>query len=698
LTYWTENPTPEEVIYHFATDASDPDGDPLTYEWYVNGIRQNVTSANVNWRNPETGTHTIRVVVSDGKGGTAEDSVEISVGVAVEFVRLEMGKSAYAPGDTVKVIYELTNPGTAAADYHVEYVILDPSGEEVYNFVGTDHTISPGENQAWQSTKWAISADAAPGSYEVQARCISTGGVDEESTFFEVVSEEIEVSYTLGYDMPMSESEPVALRVRFRVKDEALFIRGIASISISKQQPEVFFRYPARPSSDPLNRVEYNYPGTKDAQYDFYVVKLIEQKQAVRFMALLEVVNELGELEEREVPFTVNIEAAFTVYATSKGIGPDGRPTPPSLNGNPLPLNQAIKGDFGDKLRLFQGCRVVMRELSGAAYAIGYESGSPDLYWELTLGPWNFQQLRDYQMEDASTTRLMVEKIGKDKGIDKTLEMLFKKVGKKASGPLGIILDVFEGSPIGNPSARAVFRLRSTVGLTIAASGDVTVRNFEGSPEIIQPDGSVLALPVGYETSLGEGGRFAAPRPYDRSDPSVRIWEGEIGPLPPPSGEETIAQALDTNGNGTLEDSEILTAIQYWISGEAVPGTGGKTISDAEMLKLIELWISGGSVSGAGVSPVPQPLRIDNIVSRTRGAVTTFEVQGSGIAGLELEVFDLAGRRLFQQRTAGNRLAFQGLDSAGRTLANGVYLYVVTARGYDGRMIRSEVKKLVVLR
>jgi hypothetical protein len=31
-------------------------------------------------------------------------------------------------------------------------------------------------------------------------------------------------------------------------------------------------------------------------------------------------------------------------------------------------------------------------------------------------------------------------------------------------------------------------------------------------------------------------------------------------------------------------------------------------------------------------------------------------------------------------------------------MANGVYLYVVTVKGWDGSIIRSEVRKLVILR
>lgn len=47
---------------------------------------------------------------------------------------------------------------------------------------------------------------------------------------------------------------------------------------------------------------------------------------------------------------------------------------------------------------------------------------------------------------------------------------------------------------------------------------------------------------------------------------------------------QSLAQALDANGNGYLDDAEVLQAVQYWVTGEPVPGTGGHVISDAEIL------------------------------------------------------------------------------------------------------------------
>ena len=61
--------------------ASDPDGDTLTYSWYVDGEYDSNTgnSPDWEWENPEAGEHTIKLVVEDGKGGRDEYSMKIKV-------------------------------------------------------------------------------------------------------------------------------------------------------------------------------------------------------------------------------------------------------------------------------------------------------------------------------------------------------------------------------------------------------------------------------------------------------------------------------------------------------------------------------------------------------------------------------------------------------------------------------------------
>jgi hypothetical protein len=184
-----------------------------------------------------------------------------------------------------------------------------------------------------------------------------------------------------------------------------------------------------------------------------------------------------------------------------------------------------------------------------------------------------------------------------------------------------------------------------------------------------------------------------------------------VPPTPPPAT-KTIEQTLDTNGNGIIDDDEIIAAIGYWVSGAAVPGTDGQTINDQEMLKLAALWTTGNPISSAGTSAaratsVPMAgavkgkaptLNVKSIKAQMLDHRVIFTVSGDGVAEMEVHVYDLSGRIVFDQATTGTTLIFRGLSSDGRPLANGVYLYTVAIKGVDGRIMMSEIKKLVILR
>jgi hypothetical protein len=63
---------------------------------------------------------------------------------------------------------------------------------------------------------------------------------------------------------------------------------------------------------------------------------------------------------------------------------------------------------------------------------------------------------------------------------------------------------------------------------------------------------------------------------------------------------------------------------------------------------------------------------------------------------VEISVFDVAGRRVFSQRSPGsvgwNRFLFAGRDDTGRALPSGVYFYQVRTTG------AAVTNKMVILR
>ena len=76
------NPTPDDTM-ECHNSSTDPDGDALTYEWYMGG---ELISRSMDWYydNPPAGSYTIELVVDDGKGGrdTSTKAITVTSGAA----------------------------------------------------------------------------------------------------------------------------------------------------------------------------------------------------------------------------------------------------------------------------------------------------------------------------------------------------------------------------------------------------------------------------------------------------------------------------------------------------------------------------------------------------------------------------------------------------------------------------------------
>lgn len=117
---------------------------------------------------------------------------------------------------------------------------------------------------------------------------------------------------------------------------------------------------------------------------------------------------------------------------------------------------------------------------------------------------------------------------------------------------------------------------------------------------------------------------------------------------------------------------------------------------------------AGGTSSGSLTSPASRAdlanriegLQLKAVEALRQPSGLTFRVEGPQIAALQVEVYNLNGEKLFDSGpVAGQTLRWDlRLASSRDRLANGVYLYVVTVRSPDGRVIRGGVRKLVILR
>ena len=215
----------------------------------------------------------------------------------------------------------------------------------------------------------------------------------------------------------------------------------------------------------------------------------------------------------------------------------------------------------------------------------------------------------------------------------------------------------------------------------------------------------------------------------------VGMDPGQVRLVPPGDldgdGQVTISDALFLanellNGCPTLSDEQRLIAdvagdaattgdkaptgkIPTCTATEADPLTGDPKfdldsvvdLTSADVAQIARLAI-GAAAAGMSVAQVEkqpvQALQVSAVQAFHSRGLLTVRVQGTGIAELSVQVFDLAGRKVLAEGARGAQLQTRLLSADGQPLANGVYLYVVTVKGVDGRTMKTEVRKLVVLR
>jgi Tol biopolymer transport system component len=111
----------------------------------------------------------------------------------------------------------------------------------------------------------------------------------------------------------------------------------------------------------------------------------------------------------------------------------------------------------------------------------------------------------------------------------------------------------------------------------------------------------------------------------------------------------------------------------------------------------------------------PQPLLTSNLATTIKNKVLDkiqvrhyaneasraigFIIDHPTIRDLKLSIFNLSGKPVYESNwLTGKTFLWRGQDSSGRRLANGVYLYVILVKTPEGRILRTEVKKLLVMR
>ncbi len=655
----------------FIADATDPDNDELTYSWTLDGVSQGASSAIVVWNEPTAGEHTIAVEVSDGQGGTDRDSLTFMVegcetpdtGSETEAARsllrphipavnsrpqqVAVGSCNAEPKIISASIAPKIRMGEATPTVTVEYDNPGSSGNGTLVFEGTGTL-----------TQWT-----EVGAFPVSLRRNGKGQ-------FQVVSwDRCAAPGTFLYRVTLVTEDGASNKVVYTYECDG-----------GPLQPRL-----SQPEKDALTEIAENWDivsklagwgGTATCiTFGFFTANPLSA--AACELVVAAAAGSAG-LEESRL-LKLARDPADPNYKTISQ--PQNGPifTVPENSGFPQSFRSLLDSMFETQANAIAVAEALLHALErgqGAnlagdeTWAARQSAAASDLSNKLAelfnqqadlmrsfRAAWENSDLPDLEVSDGDIAEAK-EKLASE-GLPSGLTNWLKQWGATTADLEAYRQELLnEGLPSNSRS------------LLDALAGDAI------------------------QSALRKGAQ------------SLKAFSGSLNdiPEPPPSGNGflSISAALDLNGNGRLDDTEIRQAIQLWILGGAVPDTGGQTISDAKIRELIQIWILGESVGAsarADAAAISQALRVRSLAwTQPTPLSRTLTVRGRNVSDTEVQVFDLGGRRVLRAHGAGPTLRFQLLDATGRPLANGTYLVAVTARGLDGTRWRSALQKVILLR
>ncbi len=234
-------------------------------------------------------------------------------------------------------------------------------------------------------------------------------------------------------------------------------------------------------------------------------------------------------------------------------------------------------------------------------------------------------------------------------------------------GSAAALDDPTSPTPTFTPDMPGEYVLELTVddGRGGTATDQVTITVSAGVPGDVDGDGEVTILDARLACEAALGLRTLSPAETLRADVS------------------------EPRGVITLEDAQTIA--------EIVVGTSAISVEQL----FPSLFREGLQTKTKTSETVPLRIRSWQLRALPGGRGVEVRVLGQGVEALRVEFFRLDGQKAFTSPwVAGSRILQPLLQQSGSggVPANGVYLVVITARGIDGTLLRSEVLKWVWLR
>jgi PKD repeat protein len=167
----TSGPAPLSVSFD-GRDSTDPDSDPLTYEWsFGDGATATGATPSHTYQNPNT--YTANLTVRDGRGGQDSETVQITAGNTPPVAHVS-GDTSYRGGET------FTLQGSATDQ---QQGTIPPAGLRWdVRVIHVDHTHVLGSFSGAELARPAIVDHDADAHYEITLTATDAGGLADQAT------------------------------------------------------------------------------------------------------------------------------------------------------------------------------------------------------------------------------------------------------------------------------------------------------------------------------------------------------------------------------------------------------------------------------------------------------------------------------------------------------------------------------------